>query len=41
MDIDAETFTSEQAVDPTHVDWRQKCREKSMTEVFQSEDSFN
>ena len=41
MDIDEETSTSEQAVDPTHVDWRQECREKSMTEVFQSEHSFN
>ena len=39
MGINAETFTSEPAVDPTHVDWRQECREKSMAEVLQSEDT--
>ena len=37
IDFDAETITSEPAVDPTYVDWRQECREKSITEVLQSE----
>ena len=39
MDIDAKTFTSEPAVDPKHIDWRQECWEKSMAEVLQSEDT--
>ena len=33
-----EIITSEQAVDPTNVNWRQGCREKSIVEVLQSED---
>ena len=39
MDFSMETMTSEPAVDPTHVDWRQECREKSIAEVLQSEDA--
>ena len=34
-----ETITSELAVDPTHVDWRQECQEKSIAEVLQSKDT--
>ena len=37
IDLDAETITSEPAVDPTHVDWQQECCEKGIAEVFQSE----
>ena len=39
-DFDVETITSELAVDPTHVDWRQECREKNIAEVLQSEDNI-
>ena len=35
-----ETITSELAVDPTEVDWRQERREKSIAEVLQSEDAI-
>ena len=34
-----ETIASEPAADLTHVDWQQKCREKSIAEVLQSEDT--
>ena len=27
-------------VDPTHVDWRQECREKSIVEVWQTKDTI-
>ena len=40
IDFDGETITSEPAVDPTtHVDWQQECREKSIAEVLESEDT--
>ena len=39
MDFSMETITQEPAVDPTHVDRRQECREKSITGVLQSEDA--
>ena len=39
IDFDAETVTLEPAVDPIHVDCRQKCHEKSIAEVLQSEDT--
>ena len=39
MDFSMETITSEPAVDPTEVDWRQECREKSIAGVLQSEDA--
>ena len=39
INFDAETVTSVPAVDPTHVDWRQECHEKSITEVLQSADT--
>ena len=39
IDFDAKTITSEPAVDPTHVDWWKECREKSIAEVLQSEDT--
>ena len=38
VDFDTETVTSEPAVDTTHFDWWQKCREKSIAEVLQSKD---
>ena len=34
IDFDAETIASDQAVDLTHVDWRQECREESIVEVL-------
>ena len=34
-----ETITSEAAVNLTHIDQRQKCREKIIKEVLQSEDA--
>ena len=34
-----EIITSEQVVDLTNVNWRQECREKSIAEVLQSEDT--
>ena len=37
--VSLEAITSEPAVDPRHVDWRQECREKSIAEVLQSEDT--
>ena len=39
INFDVETITSESAVDPIHVDWRQECREKSIAEVLQSKDT--
>ena len=39
INFSMETITSEPAVDPTHVGWRQECREKSIAEVLQSEDT--
>ena len=39
MDFCIEAITSEPAVDPTHVDWRHECREKSIAEFLQSEDT--
>ena len=36
IDIDAEAITSEPAADPTHIDWGQECREKSIAQVLQS-----
>ena len=39
MDFSMETITSEPAVDPAQVDWRQECREKRIAEVLQSEDA--
>ena len=36
-DFSMETITSEPAVCPTHVDWRQECREKNIAQAFQSE----
>ena len=38
IDFDEETITSEPAVDPIRVDWRQECREKDIAEFLQSED---
>ena len=38
MDFSIETITSEPAVDPTHIDWQQECRENNIAEVLQSED---
>ena len=37
MDFSTETIKSEPAVDATH--WRKECREKSIAEVLQSEDT--
>ena len=34
-----ETIKSEPTVDPAQVNWRQECREKSILEVLQSEDT--
>ena len=39
IDFDVETVISEPVVDPTHVYRRQECREKSIAEVLQSEDT--
>ena len=39
IDFSMETITSEPAVDPTHVGWRQEYREKSIAEFLQSEDT--
>ena len=39
IDFDTKIITSEPAVYPTHVDWRQDCREKSIAEVLQLEDT--
>ena len=39
IDFDAETITSQPAADPTHVDWRQECGEKSIAQVLLSEDT--
>ena len=39
INFDAETLTSEPAFDPTHLDWWQECREKSIAEVLQSENT--
>ena len=39
IDFSMETITSEAAVNLTHVDQRQKYREKRIEEVFQSEDA--
>ena len=39
INFDAETIRSGTAVDSTHVDWRQECREKSIADVLQSEDT--
>ena len=30
MNFDADTITSEPAVDSTHADWQQECREKAL-----------
>ena len=39
INFDAETLTLEPAFDPTHLDWWQECREKSIAEVLQSENT--
>ena len=39
MDSSMETIKSEPTVDPAQVNWRQECREKSILEVLQSEDT--
>ena len=39
MDFSMETITSAPAVDSTHVDRRQECREESIIGVLQSEDA--
>ena len=39
INFDIETITSESAVHPIHVDWKQECREKSIAEVLQSKDT--
>ena len=39
MNFFIETNKSEPAVDPTQEDWQQECREKSIAEVLQSEDT--
>ena len=39
IDFSMDAVTSEPAVDSTHVDWRQKCRAKSIAELLQSEDT--
>ena len=39
MDFSMETITSAPAINSTHVDLRPECREESIAEVLQSEDS--
>ena len=39
INFDVDTVTSETAVDPTHVDWQQEFREKSIAGVLQSVDT--
>ena len=39
IDFDVETITLEPAADPTQEDWQKECLEKSIIELFQSENT--